>query len=74
MATLLKNQGSVKRYPTRVNGGSVSFNTNEFLFISDSPETLDSSDLADNGCWLNRVENLRGTGQICVWHENKVGS
>lgn len=73
MATLLKNQPGYARSVTRVSGGSASLNTNEFFFYSNSPEQLDSSDMADSTKFLNRVDGLKGVGQIYVWHENKVG-
>ncbi len=75
MATLLTGQTGVSRSPQILtSGGSAGLNTNEFFFYSNSPETLDSTDLADAGCFLNKVTNLQGTGQIYTWHENGVGS
>ncbi len=72
MATLLKNQNDFVRTPSRVSGGSASLNTSEFLFCSNSPEAVDSADIADSGCWLNRVEGLKGVGQIYIWHTNET--
>ena len=75
MATLLTNHTGVVRNVT-INAGNsndVSLNQNEFFFYSNSPETLDMSDIADNGKFLNRV-NVSGTGQIYTWHNNNTGS
>ena len=75
MAILLTGQTAVSRSPQLLtSGGSAGLNTNEFFFYSNSPETLDSGDLADAGRFLNKATNLQGTGQIYTWHENKAGS
>lgn len=40
-----------------------------FLFYSDNPEYVHESDLADNGCWLNKAQ-VSGNGQVYIWHCN----
>lgn len=77
MPVLLTNQEAVQRTLTPLSPspgftGTAELNTSEFFFYSNSPETLDSSDLADNGKFLNRV-SVTGRGQIYTWHHNNVG-
>lgn len=74
MATLLTDQSAVARTPNRLTASSSNavINTSEFLFYSNNPETLDSSDLADNGRYLN-MANVTGNGQIYIWHANQTG-
>lgn len=74
MSTLLHNQSAVSRTPEvlETGTGTVLLNTSEFLFYSNSPETLNTSDMADSGKFLNRV-SVGGTGQIYTWHQNGCG-
>lgn len=77
MSTLLTSQSAVSRSLTPLTPGSgisgtASLNTSEFFFYSNSPETLDTSDMADSGKFLNRVD-VTGNGQIYTWHHNNVG-
>ncbi|AFS77126.1 hypothetical protein Curi_c00440 [Gottschalkia acidurici 9a] len=53
------------------NNSSVHF-SNEYLFYSNSPETFDSSALADYGKWLFKGD-VEGSGQVYTWHVNKTG-
>lgn len=77
MSTLLTNQSAVSRTLTPLTpgagiSGTASLNTSEYFFYSNSPETLGTSDMADSGKFLNRVD-VTGNGQIYTWHSNKVG-
>lgn len=74
MATLITGSPAVSRSPSWAAKGSssVSFGGG-FLFLSDSPEYVTTSALADNGCWLNRA-SVTGSGQVYLWHNNNTGS
>ena len=53
-------------YPTdeeKKNKISCAVNTNEFLFYSNNPESIDYEHLTENGKWLCR-ETVKGNGQI----------
>lgn len=74
MATTVINppvRSSGQIYPTTLPRGnsSTNRNTNEFFFYSNSPETIQTSHLADNGKWLN-MGGVSGNGQIYTWHYN----
>lgn len=43
-----------------------------YLFYSQSPEKIDSTDLADAGKWLNR-NTVTGAGLVYTWHNNDTG-
>lgn len=74
MASLLRNQTGVSRTPTILTASSsnVYINQNEYLFYSNSPETLDANDMADNTKFLNKV-SVSGNGQVYTWHANGTG-
>lgn len=74
MATLVTGSSAINRSPSwaAIGSSSVSFGGG-YLFYSNSPETVYSSALADNGCWLNRA-SVTGEGQVYLWHNNSTGS
>ncbi|MFB9329180.1 hypothetical protein ACFFSY_24865 [Paenibacillus aurantiacus] len=69
--TLLSNQSSVKRSPSFSLTGTASLSG--YLFYSQSPETIDATDLADAGKWLNK-NAVSGSGQVYTWHNNAAGA
>lgn len=71
---LLTNQSPVSRSRSFGSGSpSVTIDTSKFFFYSNSPETLGTEDLADNGKYLN-IASVNGTGQIYTWHRNGTGT
>lgn len=74
MAVLLQNQAKQIRTPQVLTASTsnVYLNKSEYLFYSNSPEMLDSTDMADNGKFLNRA-SVSGNGQIYTWHANGTG-
>lgn len=68
---LLTDEKEVKRNPQRIADKKVaSINTNEFFFYSNYPEQITINDTADKGYYLNKVENIKGYGQVYCWHQN----
>ena len=74
MATVITGSSPVSRTPTYASKGSstVSFGGG-YLFFSDCPEAVATSDLADNGRWLNQA-TVNGSGLAYLWHTNSTGS
>lgn len=75
MATVITGQPAVARNPNLAPKGlsKVVSKAGNYVFYSDNPESVDASDLADAGKWLNR-DTVTGSGFVYLWHHNASGS
>ncbi|MFC4775815.1 hypothetical protein ACFO9Q_03355 [Paenibacillus sp. GCM10023252] len=74
MASLITGSTAVSRSPEWASKGTSTVSKGGgYVFFSDNPEAVDSTDLVDAGKWLNK-DTVSGAGFVYLWHHNTTGA